>query len=69
MPGKFVDFVSVTDVTYTGSPTNGPVVIAHVGDIPVLKYAGGTCTKRALAGCTDTVPQGVTTKPLPAPWQ
>src|SRR5574341_2186699 len=58
MPGKFVDFVSVTDVTYTGSPTNGPVTIAHVGDVPLLKYAGGTCTKRALAGCTDTVPQG-----------
>lgn len=69
MPGKFVDFVTVTEVTHLGSPTNGPVAIAHVGDIPLLKYAGGTCTKRALAGCTDTVPQGVTTRPLPPPWQ
>jgi hypothetical protein len=69
MPGKFVDFVAVTEVTFTGDPATGPVDIAHVGDIPLLKYTTGTCVNRALAGCTDTVPQGVTTNPLPAPWQ
>jgi hypothetical protein len=69
MPGKFVDFVSVTEVNFLGSPVTGAVAISHVGDIPLAKYAGGTCTRRALAGCTDTVPQGVTTVPLPTPWQ
>lgn len=72
MPGKFVDFVAVTEVTLNGNPANGPVVISHVGDIPVRKYAvNRTCAngQRSLAGCTETVPQGVTTRPLPPPWQ
>ena len=69
MPGKFTDFVAVTEVKLNGDAATGTVDVAHVGDIPLLKYASGTCNKRALAGCTDTVPQGVTTNPLPAPWQ
>ncbi|MEO6666607.1 MAG: hypothetical protein ABIO65_07535, partial [Nitrospiria bacterium] len=69
MPGKFTDFVAVTEVKLNGNLVTGTVDVAHVGDIPLLKYASGTCNNRALAGCTDTVPQGVTTNPLPAPWQ
>lgn len=71
MPGKFVDFVAVTEVTLRGNPASGPVDITHVGDIPLRKYAGNrTCAQgqRSLAGCTETVPQGATTRPLPPPW-
>ncbi|MCI0526842.1 MAG: cytochrome c [Nitrospira sp.] len=63
MAGKFTDFVSAVDVLFTGT---GPVSVSHAGDIPLITTTTG---KNAYAGVANTGGNGVTTRPLPPPWQ
>ena len=63
MAAKFTDFVSAVDVLFTGT---GPASVSHAGDIPLIKTTTG---KNAYAGVANTGGNGVTTRPLPPPWQ
>jgi plastocyanin len=63
MAAKFTNFVAVFDVART-SPTSA-VTITHVGDIPLQANS----TILTFPGYATSGGQGVTTRPLPPPWQ
>ncbi len=63
MAGKLTNFVAVFDLIEN---TNGTVSMSHPGDIPLIKRAAGVQT---FPGVATSGGQGVTTRPLPTPWQ
>ncbi len=64
MAAKFTNKVSVVDLIEN---TNGTVSISSPGDIALIARNGAGI--QALAGVATTGGEGVTTRPLPPPWQ